>query len=283
MAISRRRSRQQRDPDKDAKALLGEHLCAARVGAEFTSQPQLAKALECDTSVVGKVETGERVPHPDMLTAWLDLCRVTGRYRQLLEGLAAVARAKDDGPVKIWISGYLEAEARAHTIRIWQPLIIHGLFQTESYTSALFLAAGADEAQTREQVGLRAERQAILTREQPPSIIALIDESVLYRPIGPAEVMHGQLTRLLELSRAIVIQVIRTGANAGLGGAITLAAGPGSPEVLAAESLVEDQVTTDAKLVLKASTTFDHVRADALNRTDSRALLQEALKTWNNR
>ena len=54
---------------------------------------------------------------------------------------------------------------------------------------------------------------------------------------------------------------------------------PGKPEVLLAEALVEDVVTTDVPLVLKASATFDRVRASALSRADSRALITEAMET----
>lgn len=100
--------------------------------------------------------------------------------------------------------------------------------------------------------------------------------------MGSPEIMVGQCARLLDLPTSVVLQVIpgRVGANAGLGGAITLAAGTRQAEVLLAEALVEDVVTIDVPLVLRASATFDRVRASALNRADSRALITEAMETW---
>ena len=101
--------------------------------------------------------------------------------------------------------------------------------------------------------------------------------------IGSPEVMAEQLERIVGMSERIVVQVVpsRIGANAGLGGAISVVAGIGVPEVLLSEALVEDQVTQDVSAVLKASATFDHVRGDAASRAESRALMMEALERWN--
>jgi hypothetical protein len=68
------------------------------------------------------------------------------------------------------------------------------------------------------------------------------------------------------------------GANAGLGGAINLAASDDGPELLGSEALVEDQVTNNPVLVRRASATFNRVRADALTARESRARLTEAME-----
>lgn len=78
-----------------------------------------------------------------------------------------------------------------------------------------------------------------------------------------------------------MVQVLPAGngASAGLGGALNLAAGDGTPEVLLTEA-VEDQTTEIRSLVQKASDTFDLVRADALPRAASRAVILEAAEQW---
>jgi hypothetical protein len=68
----------------------------------------------------------------------------------------------------------------------------------------------------------------------------------------------------------------------GLGGAINLASRDGVPEVLLTEA-VEDQTTENRPLVQKALDTFDLVRADALPRVASRALMLEAAEQWKTR
>jgi Domain of unknown function (DUF5753) len=50
-------------------------------------------------------------------------------------------------------------------------------------------------ADTDELVPGRMERQAVLTREEPPPPLlwVLVDESVLHQPVAPPSVMHDQL------------------------------------------------------------------------------------------
>lgn len=273
-----------KNPEISARALLGDLLRVIRLEAGFRTQEDLATVLGMDRTGITRTETGERVLHVEVLSEWLTQCGVTGLARKAIEGLWKLAKAtSEDTPVKIWFSGYLDAEGKAHTIRIWQPLIFHGLFQTEAYARAIFAAMGLSEDKIRDMVGLRTQRQAILARTEPPNVVALFDESVLHRLIGSPEIMREQLEHLLRLSTTHVIQVVpsKIGANAGLGGAITLAAQTGAPEVLLAEAMVEDQVTNDVPSVLQAAVTFDRVRADALSRTESRDALQEALERWN--
>ena len=80
----------------------------------------------------------------------------------------------------------------------------------------------------------------------------------------------------------VTIQVLPSsqGANRGLGGAIQLAATADAPELLLSDSLVEDHLTNDPELVRRASSIFNNVRADALNRTGSRDILMEAVDRW---
>ncbi len=53
-----------------------------------------------------------------------------------------------------------------------------------------------------------------------------------------------------------------------------------APELLLSDGLVEDQLSQDPAVVRKARATFTNVRADALNRPDSRNRLMEAMERW---
>jgi transcriptional regulator with XRE-family HTH domain len=274
-----------RDPQTDPATFLGLRLQRARIAAGFGSQEALAVALGFDRSTITKAENGGRPPTDDVFIKWCDACAVSEELREVLSGLLVVAR-RTDGPVPAWFRDYLEAEREALTLRIWQPLIIPGLLQTPDYARALFVAAGADADKAEEMVGARMSRQSIFERSKPPSVSVVLDESVLRRLIGSPQVMHDQLVHLVDLSQRpyLMIQVLPAdnGANAGLGGAINLASGDGTPGVLLTEA-VEDQTTENRALVLKASDTFDLVRADALPRAASRALFLEAAEQWKTR
>jgi transcriptional regulator with XRE-family HTH domain len=274
---------QLRDPKTHAGALLGENLRLARTLAGYKSQEDLAAALGTDRSVVTKAETGERPPHPDVLTAWLDACGVSGPLRKAIEGMWHLARAREE-PGRARTAPWFEAESKAHTLRYWAPVIVPGICQTRPYASALITAMGYDEAKVNEYLEDRMRRQVILGRPTPADVSIVVWEPVLRHLIGSPEVMHEQVARLMELSYrpTIMIQVLpaRGGANAGLGGAINLAATHDAPELLLSDGIVEDVVTADVAPVMRASSTFNSVRADALNRAESREAITEAMETW---
>lgn len=274
-----------RDPHSDPAAFLGAQLRRARLAAGYASQDSFAAALGFDRSTITKAETGSRPPTDDVFAAWCDACKVSDELRGVLSGLLTLAR-RTDGPVPSWFESYLEAEGAAHTLRIWQPLILPGLLQTADYARALFTATGHDADKADEMVAARLARQAIFDRARPPNVSVVLDESVLYRLIGSPQIMHDALAHAAALSQRpyIMVQVLpaENGANAGLGGAINLASSDGTPEVLLTEA-VEDQTHETRPLVQKASDTFDLVRADALPRVASRTLMLEAAEQWKTR
>jgi transcriptional regulator with XRE-family HTH domain len=266
------------DPSRAALD-LAEELRERRKAAGFRSQDALAAVLNCDRTRVTKAETGQSVPTDDLLEAWAQACSFDARPWKVV---ARHARERTSGSPH-WFEGWLDAEGKAHTLRIWQPLTVPGLLQTAEYAGALY-RTWLDEERTQEQVEIRIRRQAIFERSDPPSTTIVLDQSVLYRLIGSPQVMQDQLAHLMEMSgrQTIMIHVLPSdiGANAGLGGAIHLAAGFGTPEVLLGGALVEDQVTQEPSLVRAASDIFSLVRADALPRAASRTLMLEALETW---
>jgi hypothetical protein len=275
---------QSRDPETDLGAFLGRQLKEIRVGAGYKSQDEFASLLSKDRSVVGKAESGEYPPTDAVLNDWLNLCGTEGRLRTVVLAMAKFARIRDGGPVKVWFAGWVDAEGKAHTLRIWQPIIVPGIVQTPAYARELFAAMGMNGDQVSDYVQSRLSRQVVLDRADPPSVVIVLDELALHRLIGTPEIMREQLEHLIKLSKRpnIYIHILptRTGANAGLGGPIHLATGIGSPEVLLVGALIEDQVSADPALVRRASATFDGVRGDALNRADSRSVLMEAHQTW---
>jgi hypothetical protein len=165
-------------------------------------------------------------------------------------------------------------------------VIVPGLVQTEAYARELFAAMGFDDAKVTEFLEVRMGRQAVIDRPDPPDITIVLWEPVLHHQIGSRAVMREQLARLIEMScrPVITIHVLPSslGANPGLGGAINLAATDDAPELLLSDGLVEDQLSQNPTVVRKARATFTSVRADALNRPDSRNMLMEAMERWSN-
>jgi hypothetical protein len=98
----------------------------------------------------------------------------------------------------------------------------------------------------------RVERQSIITGPDAPQVIAVLDESVLYRLIGKPAIMARQLDHLLEMSQQpnVTIQVARgTGTYWGLVGSFDIASGSTIPDTLKMLA-VEDQTMDDPTLRL---------------------------------
>jgi hypothetical protein len=91
---------------------------------------------------------------------------------------------RGDGPVPRWFEGWLDAEGKADTLRLWSPVLLPGLLQTAEYARALFLAMGVDEQAADEQVAVRLGRQGILDRPDSPHLVTVLYEAVLHHLVG---------------------------------------------------------------------------------------------------
>jgi transcriptional regulator with XRE-family HTH domain len=267
-----------RDPETDPRAFLGDELERARLAAGFSSQQALADHLGFDRSVIGKAESGDRVPTPDVLKAWAQACPSLD-YEHYAR-LATLAR-RADGPVPRWFETWLAAEASATMLKYWSPIITPALFHTAGYARALLLAAQTDTSEEKIEplVTAKLERAVILDRADPPDVVALIDELVLHRLIGSPEIMHEQLVHIADLAGRpyVCVQVVPTavGATAGLSGAVNLASGDGSPDVLHTDAVPEGHTSETRSLVRKAAVAFERMRGYALPRAQSRDLIME--------
>ncbi|MFD7503120.1 helix-turn-helix domain-containing protein [Streptomyces sp. NPDC059850] len=101
-----------------------------------------------------------------------------------------------------WFAAYLSLEQAALQIRAYEPQFVHGLLQTEDYARAL-LSAGNPHVPaeaTERRIALRMRRQELLSRESPPRLWVVMDETVLRWPVGGAAVMRAQIDHLIALN-----------------------------------------------------------------------------------
>lgn len=101
-----------------------------------------------------------------------------------------------------WFSMHVSLEGAARLIRSYEPHFVPGLLQTEEYARAVLEAGTVGQTGTEaidRHVALRMKRQALLTRENPPHLWVIMDETALLRPVSiRGEVMRDQMDRLLE-------------------------------------------------------------------------------------
>ncbi len=99
-----------------------------------------------------------------------------------------------------WFQAYLGLEQAAKSIRTYESQFIPGLLQTEEYASALMALADFPADQTERRVAPRTQRQRRFL-DGGLYLWAIIDEAALRRQVGGAEVMHGQLSYLLQAAK----------------------------------------------------------------------------------
>jgi len=111
-----------------------------------------------------------------------------------------------------WFQDFVGLEESASLIQNYELQFVPGLLQTEEYSRAVASRGHPehlDEA-TERRVRLRLQRQKVLSRPGAPRLWAVVDESVLHRPIGGPAVLRRQLDHLLEMTRQpnITLQIV---------------------------------------------------------------------------
>ncbi|MQY03249.1 helix-turn-helix domain-containing protein [Actinomadura macrotermitis] len=261
------------DPAESARAYLAYHLKRLRDERQW-SQPTLGSKIHISGSLISGIETMQRRPTRKGLQA---LDRAFG-LDQFFAPL--YPRILEETGLPAGFPEYADAEAEAGMIRIYQNFVVAGLFQTSEYAQAV-LAAGEQPGKLEKLVNTRLERQALLNREDPPVIIALLDASTLRRPFGGREVMRGQFERLLELAALphVYIHIVPENAELCPEGAFTLLSSPGEPDVSYAEMAGGwGQLIDDADYVAKLGILFELIRSKALTAEDSVIAIRKVLE-----
>jgi transcriptional regulator with XRE-family HTH domain len=112
-----------------------------------------------------------------------------------------------------WFSMHVSLEGAAWMIRSYEPHFVPGLLQTEDYARAVLEAGTVGQTgpeAIERHVALRMNRQQLLTRENPPHLWVIMDETALLRPVSiHASVMRDQIDRLLQAMESdhITLQV----------------------------------------------------------------------------
>ena len=248
------------------------------------SQEQLGARVYCSGDLIGKVENGQRAPTEEFTVACDDVPELgtdgaLGRLRDLLRGYLK-QRAYPG-----WFHRWPEMESSAKALRWFELVAIPGLLQTEEYARAMLRTqVMATDEDIEEMVKGRLERQAILVGDSRPMLWVILDEGVLRRPVGGPHVMHEQLTRLTEAARRpnIVVQVIplAVGAHQGMSGNFVIADFADAPPAVYQDTAARGQIVEDADDIGAVTVMWDTLKSEALPRSASLGLVEEAATTW---
>ncbi|WP_406312695.1 helix-turn-helix domain-containing protein [Streptosporangium sp. NBC_01639] len=245
------------------------------------SQGAVAARLGCTQTQVSRLEAATRTPSKSDAERLDRLFGAGGGT--LFAGLHRRILARPGSPD--WFTSWAEEiEPTALVLQSWDPLLVPGLLQTESYARhVLSHSARITPSEVEERVQSRMQRGKVLDRENPPLFTALIDEGVLRREVGGPEVMREQFDHLLEIVQrsAISVQVVDPQCLSGMSGAFMIAELPhGQPDVIHADSSVQGQVTAEREFVVSVRNQYEALRRHAYPEHMSLKMIEEARQRW---
>ncbi|MFF5263607.1 Scr1 family TA system antitoxin-like transcriptional regulator [Actinomadura viridis] len=230
------------------------------------TRTELAALVTVSRSYVSQVESGNTRCRQDfaarldkglgtgtaLFDAWNDLVRSTGYPR--------------------YFTDFSAAEKSAVMLRAYECRLVYGLLQVESYARVILRS---DEA-----VDGRMRRQSILTRDHPPALFVVLDETVLLREVGSPVVMREQLEYLCTVStwENVTLQVAPIAYHREARASFTIAAQEDRTEVVYLENATRGETSTAPDDLTSVSRTFSRLQANSLSASESTELIRKVVR-----
>jgi transcriptional regulator with XRE-family HTH domain len=270
------------------RIILGTQLRRLREAAEI-SPAQASQAIRGSTSKISRLELGRVGLKERDVADLLTLYGVTDPSERE-QFLSMVRQSNEPGwwyrfadLMPEWFQDFVGLEEAAARILTCEVQFVPGLMQTEQYARAI-ATSGHPELATEDaewRVTLRMRRQKVLHRPSPPRLWAVIDESVLHRPLGGRDVLVEQIDHLLELTTLphVTLQVMPLSLSGyAAEGAFTMLrfAEPELPDIVYIEHLTGAFYLDKRDDFEQYCRVFDQLTVDAYTPRETRQLLMKA-------
>ena len=267
-----------RNRDGKALSLFADALREARHKAGLNSDEMGAK-LGYSGAMVRSVESGHRLPKPDLARNADEFFGYPGIFAMMEERLR-------DLPFPASYRPFVPHEKAARILRMFEPALVPGLFQTPEYARCVLAArphTSNDEVENL--LAARLARQEILAGDDAPLLYVLLEEAILHRQVGTAQVMRDQHSHLVDVSQRVnvTLQVIpfAAGPHIGLQGGFIIAEMPDSSSIVFLDDIADGQVSENEETVSQVTQRFEALRAEALPKGASRDLIRKvAEERW---
>jgi len=188
---------------EQARKALGARLRQIRRDADLTGRA-FADAAGWHFTKVSKLENGARVPSEADVRAWCRVCRAEDQVPDLIAAARDVElmyvewRRQMRAGMRRSQAVRLPVYERTRLFRLYEPGLIPGIFQTAQYAAAVissFMKFSGVPADLDEAVAARMEWQKVIYGDREFQVV--LEEQALRTRAGDADVMAGQLDRLL--------------------------------------------------------------------------------------
>ncbi|MFF5012632.1 Scr1 family TA system antitoxin-like transcriptional regulator [Streptomyces sp. NPDC001165] len=265
----------EREPDpSDSLRTFGAVVQALREHAGL-SRAEFAELVRFSKHTVESVELGRRMPDESFVERAEEALGNTGALRR-----AARFLTRGEAGLAAWFRRWARLERVAVSLCTYECRLVPGLLQSEGYARAVFdnSIPPLSDQQLEAQVVARLERQRMLTERPNVPFSFIVEEHVLRRRLGGAEVMRGLLDHVLALTapRNVTFQVMPMDAeyHACLDGPMRLLETPERRRIAYSEGQQNGRLITNAKDVSLLCQCYDTLRSQALHPKDSRGLLE---------
>ncbi|MEI5527231.1 helix-turn-helix transcriptional regulator [Streptomyces brasiliscabiei] len=268
------------DPSESTRALYGAELRHQREKAGM-SQEDLGAAMFVSGSFVGQLEAGVRRMRLEYAKSVDEILGTDGFFVRNLE-------AARKSPYRAHFADVVEMEGLAQTIKDWAPALVPGLLQTAAYTRALVAAYDPflPEADAEARVEARLARAHIFAEPKAPRYWAVLDETVVRRPVGGSVAMAEQLRHIAAMIRQkqAIVQVLplREGANAGMSGMFKMMTFDDAPTLVYVQGTETGRLLDEPAVVTRSTLTYDLIGAAALSPAASLAVIEQAAEEFEN-
>ncbi|MDX2825323.1 helix-turn-helix transcriptional regulator [Streptomyces ipomoeae] len=257
--------------------IYGDWLRQQREAAGLTQQ-ELAERAVMTRSHIAHIEAGRRVPSKEDARR-LDRALNTGN-------VLSSFLPKDGVEVPDYFEAVRELEQQAVMIREFALTYFPGILQTEKYARAIMGSAfpPVSEEERDRRVVTRLERAKILEDPLTPVVWALLDETLLRRPVGSGDIMAEQIMHLVRLadSGRIRAQVVpfAAGFHPLMGSMLSLMWFEDQPPLAYGEGGHSGRLHDSPSVVRKWQHRYDLTLSEALPQKESLALLRATAEEY---
>ncbi|TXS44096.1 XRE family transcriptional regulator [Streptomyces sp. uw30] len=186
--------------------VLGNALWTRRTALGL-KQEEVARLLGASKSKVSRIETGQHQFKEQDLVRFFVIYQITDLLEQ--HQLRELAQEANQQPwwqpwsavAQKHLQAVVSFEDMAQRIRVYEPLQLPGLLQTEGYARAVIAGGSADLHHRQALVDLRMKRQErFRAAGEDKKLLCVIDEGSLRRRYGTPQVMQQQLEHLIDLA-----------------------------------------------------------------------------------
>jgi transcriptional regulator with XRE-family HTH domain len=245
---------------------------------------QAAPKLDFSVSKLSRIENAQVVIDVHWVKSMLDVYDVGGdRWTEVMDLAREAQRPGWWRAYGLGNNSFIAFETEASRVQIFTLGYVPGLMQTAAYARALMRAVPVrrtDEQLDNEVAARLYRQQRLRSADNPLELVAVVDESVLHRPVGGPDGLREQLDYMVALAGldSVALHVLPTavGAHAALASGFSILhfGELGEPDIAYVEHTVGALMLDKDGEVARARLAFERVRSDALDPAESLALIR---------